>query len=345
MANGIIIPCYNESDRLDINSFLDYAADNKHNILCFVNDGSSDATRSTLAKIKDYQHDNVRIYNVEENCGKAKAVQLGALHLYNDTRVNTIGFIDADLSTDFKDYDQLIFKMKCHKSLQVIYGSRAENGENNIKRDVVRGLISKIIRFIIFTITRLKIQDTQCGAKIFRRDIIPYVFDTEFKTRWLFDVEILLRLKRRFDISRFREMFLEKPLDNWVHMDGSKLGMKDAIQIPLNLLRIGYIYNIVAPFKRKVMVPLQSLVLHIADLIIFRLTTLGLSLTLMFMLSTHQIALNHPLNLLLLIIIGAYIANAVKSSMSSLKHVISERKWRWFKAHINTYMRKYSLKN
>lgn len=344
MANGIIIPCYNESDRLNINSFLDYAADNKHNILCFVNDGSSDATRSTLAKIKDYQHDNVLVYNVPENSGKAKAVQLGALHLYNDTRVHTIGFIDADLSTDFKDYDQLIFKMKCHKSLKVIYGSRADDGENNIKRDAVRAIISKIIRYIIFSITRLNIQDTQCGAKIFRRDIIPYVFNTEFKTRWLFDVEILLRLKKEFTVKRFRDMFLEKPLDNWVHMEGSKLGMKDAIQIPLNLLRIGYIYNIVEPVKRNVFVPLQSLVLNIIDLAIFRVASFGLSLVLILMLATNQIALSSPIILFQFLVIGTHILSFIKSRINYLTDMMSTRKWRWFKAHINTYIRNYSLK-
>ena len=341
MANGIIIPCYNESDRLNINSFLDYAADNKHNILCFVNDGSSDDTRSTLAKIKDYQHDNVLVYNVDKNYGKAKAVQLGALHLYNETGVNTIGFIDADLSTDFKDYDQLIFKMKCHRSLKVIYGSRNDDNENNIKRDSIRGVISKIIRYIIFSITRLNIQDTQCGAKIFRRNVVPYIFSEEFKTRWLFDVEILLRLKRKFTTKRFREIFLEKSLDKWIHMDGSKLGMKDAIKIPLNLLRIGCIYNVIQPVKREVIEPLKSVTLHLKELVIFRYSVYALSLTLILLLLSNQIALVHPLNLVHVAIIGTMI----KALVSFYNKVKASFKWRWLMAHINTYIRKHSLKS
>ena len=257
MSNGIIIPCYNESSRLDLKSFIEYAENNKHNILCFVNDGSSDTTRETLAKIKSLEHENVHIYNLTKNSGKAKAVQQGALYLYNETSVKTIGFIDADLSTDFQDYADLLWAMKTNKNLKVIYGSRAATGENEIKRDGIRSIISAVIRLIIFCITRLKIQDTQCGAKVFERALIPTLFNEEFKTRWLFDVEILLRLKKEVTIKRFRHIFLEKPLTRWVHMDGSKLGMKDALSIPASLIKIGLIYNIYRPIHERIITPLK----------------------------------------------------------------------------------------
>ena len=262
MTHGIVIPCYNESSRLDIDSFLDYAAGNKGTHICFVNDGSSDATRTTLAKIKNLEFDNVHIFNLQENSGKAQAVKQGALYLYNETEVDTIGFIDADLSTDFNDYHHLVQALDQDKDLRVIYGSRAKSEDNNIERNAVRGLISRVIRYIIFCITRLDIQDTQCGAKVFRSDYVPHIFQQDFKTRWLFDVEILLRLKAWLGLEKFKSVFLEKPLNNWVHMDGSKLGLKDAISIPLSLARIWGIYDLrpslsraFAPFKTKVLRP------------------------------------------------------------------------------------------
>ncbi len=261
MTHGIVIPCYNESSRLDIDSFLDYAAGNKGTHICFVNDGSSDATRATLAKIKNLEFDNVHIFNLQENSGKAQAVKQGALYLYNETKVDTIGFIDADLSTDFNDYHDLIKALHEDKTLRVIYGSRAKSEDNNIERNAVRGLISSVIRFIIFSITRLNIQDTQCGAKVFHRDFVPNIFQQDFKTRWLFDVEILLRLKAWLGIEQFKSVFLEKPLSNWVHMDGSKLGLKDAVSIPLSLLRIWGIYDL-KPSIRRAFAPLKSKVLR-----------------------------------------------------------------------------------
>ncbi len=264
MTHGIVIPCYNESSRLDIDSFLDYAADNKETNICFVNDGSSDATRATLAKIKNLEYDNVHIFNLQENSGKAQAVKEGALYLYEETTVDTIGFIDADLSTDFNDYHDLLRALDEDKNLRVIYGSRAKSEENNIERNAVRGLISSVIRLIIFCITRLNIEDTQCGAKVFHRKLVPDIFKQSFRTRWLFDVEILLRLKRLLGLEYFKSIFLEKPLKNWVHMEGSKLGLKDAVSIPMSLLRIWCIYDLkpaissaVAPLKTNIFIPLK----------------------------------------------------------------------------------------
>ena len=39
---------------------------------------------------------------------------------------------------------------------------------------------------------RVKIDDTQCGAKLFRAAATPVgFFDAPFLTRWLFDVEVI----------------------------------------------------------------------------------------------------------------------------------------------------------
>ena len=343
MTNGIVIPCYNESSRLDIKSYLDYAAKNKDTALCFVNDGSSDETRATLADIKNLEYDNVHIFNLSENSGKAKAVQQGALYLYNETEVDTIGFIDADLSTDFNDYHGLVKTMDANSKLKVIYGSRANDGENNIKRDFVRGIISAVIRYIILSITRLNIRDTQCGAKVFHRSLVPYIFNKSFKTRWLFDVEILLRLKREFKVQPFKKIFLEQPLKNWVHMDGSKLGMKDALSIPLSLLNIGLVYNLIIPFSEAVIRPIELRISNIK-----RSTVTKFSLATLAVLNLLHLALGNTISdatfnwiqitfsVTILMILGvAY----VKFYMARNK------RWKWFLAHANTYMRRFTKRD
>jgi dolichyl-phosphate beta-glucosyltransferase len=245
MQHGIIIPCYNESSRLDLNTFIDFANKHKQVTLCFVNDGSADPTRSTLAEIKNIVHDNVHVFNVEENAGKANAVRQGALFLHNETEVETIGFLDADLSTTFEDYGHLIAELEQSQGkLQVIFGSRNMGGESNIERNPIRKLVSDAIRILIFMITRLRIADTQCGAKVFHRDLIPMIYATSFFSRWLFDVEILLRLKKKIGKNSFLSIFLEKPLQTWVHMEGSKLSAKDSILIPWNLIQIWLEYEL-----------------------------------------------------------------------------------------------------
>ena len=52
MKVAIIVPCYNEADRLDTNKFVDYLSQNIHLHFIFVDDGSTDKT-SQIAKSKN----------------------------------------------------------------------------------------------------------------------------------------------------------------------------------------------------------------------------------------------------------------------------------------------------
>lgn len=252
MQHGIIIPCYNEASRLEMRTFIEFAEQRKDIHLCFVNDGSKDHTRSELANIKHDVHDNVYVLDMPENAGKANAVRQGALFLFHETQVETIGFLDADLSTSFEEYRDLLNAYEASEGkLQVVFGSRnmsVEGGE--IERNPIRKMISDMIRILIFAITRLKIADTQCGAKVFDRYLIPIIYDTTFFSRWLFDVEILLRLKKQVGKVDFLNMFLEKPLKSWVHMEGSKLGLKDSVMIPWNLIKIWMEYELKPTLSR-----------------------------------------------------------------------------------------------
>lgn len=252
MKHGIIVPCYNEASRLEMKTFIEFAGKRKDLHLCFVNDGSRDHTRSALASIKHDEHDNVYILDVAQNAGKANAVRQGALFLFDETEVDTIGFLDADLSTSFEEYKDLLETYeKSNGGVQIIFGSRnMKGGGAAIDRNPLRKIISDFIRVLIFGITRLKIADTQCGAKVFDRNLIPIIYDTSFFSRWLFDVEILLRLKNRLGKMDFLEIFLEKPLKSWVHKDDSKLSAKDSIMIPFNLLKIWMEYAVKPALSR-----------------------------------------------------------------------------------------------
>ena len=234
--HGVVIPCYNESSRLDLSTYIEFAKRNKGTVLCLVNDGSADATRATLAEIKNLAHDNVYICNVARNAGKANAVRTGSLMLYQETEVETIGFLDADLSTSFMEYHELLQAYQQNKEKLVIFGSRnLQEGSSNIERNPIRKLLSDFIRMLIFLIIRVKIADTQCGAKVFARQLIPEIYEQPFYSRWLFDIEIILRLRMKMGKVRFLHIFQEKALNEWIHMDGSKLGLKDSIMIPVSL--------------------------------------------------------------------------------------------------------------
>lgn len=256
MKTGIIIPCYNEENRLNKEAFVSFIKENNDYHLCFVNDGSKDNTIKVLQEMKSQATNDISIVDVKKNVGKATAVRAGVRYLYNKKDIAYIGFIDADLSTDFRDFKDLVKTLKSEKELSVVFGSRNHGGKG-IKRDLFRGLFSKIVKSFILFILGLPIRDTQCGAKVFSRSIVPVVYGEAFISRWLFDVEIFLRLKKHLGKSEVMSHIFEQPLMRWEHVEDSKLGLRDALEIPTRLLHIWATYNVFNSFN--LMKPVDNL--------------------------------------------------------------------------------------
>ncbi len=251
MKTGIIIPCYNEEKRLDTKAFLSFLNDNSNYHLCFVNDGSKDNTLKVLHSIKLQSPTSVSIVDVKNNSGKATAVRAGARFLYSRQEIDIIGFMDADLSTDFRDFKDLVKTLKTEGKL-VVFGSRNALGSGTIERNFLRSMFSKFVKQFILLILGLPIRDTQCGAKVFKKEIVPVVYNNAFVSRWLFDVEIFLRLKEYLGKENTMGKIFEQPLMRWVHVDDSKLGMKDALQIPINLTKIWLNYALISSTETRV---------------------------------------------------------------------------------------------
>ncbi len=248
MKTGIIIPCYNEGKRLNQKAFVSFIQENSDYHLCFVNDGSKDNTLDVLRAMKKAVPNRISIVDVKKNSGKATAVRAGARFLYNLQYISNIGFMDADLSTDFRDFKDLVKTLERDDKL-VVFGSRNSGGGGKIERNFLRGLFSKTIKQFILFILGLPIRDTQCGAKVFKKSIVPVVYQDAFLSKWLFDVEIFLRLKKAFGKEQTMQFIVEQPLMRWVHVDDSKLGAKDAVQIPMRLAIIWLSYNVFAFFN------------------------------------------------------------------------------------------------
>ncbi|MGB3773958.1 MAG: response regulator, partial [Leeuwenhoekiella sp.] len=194
---GVVIPCYNEETRLKSKEFIDFIERNSGYHLCFVNDGSTDKTMDVLEKLKKGREHYISIYDCEKNGGKAEAVRQGLLYLSNFDDLDYVGFLDADLSTDFEDFDDLVKTIET-TDFQIVNGSRISRMGANITKESARKIISMTINFIIVSILGMPFKDTQCGAKIMRKELIPIAFKTPFITKWLFDVEIFMRMKNHF---------------------------------------------------------------------------------------------------------------------------------------------------
>ena len=90
------------------------------------------------------------------------------------------------------------------------------------------------MKVLIRQVLHAPVYDTQCGAKIFRRDLARRIFAVPFRSRWLFDVELLHRIPPRI----LRHAVLEQPLAVWRDVPGSKVRLTDSVRVFFDLLRI-----------------------------------------------------------------------------------------------------------
>ena len=239
---GVVIPCYNEEERLSRALFQDFIDKNLGYHLCFVNDGSTDNTLEVLEKLRKGNEESISIYNCEKNGGKAEAVRQGILHLMDTKEFDYLGYLDADLSTDFRDFKDLVDTLG-NSDFKIVSGSRIDRMGANIAKESSRKLISMTINMIIQKILGMSFKDTQCGAKIMNREIASTMFNKKFKTKWLFDVEIFMRMRKKYGKDKARKYICEQPLKRWIHADGSKLSMKDSVKIVGQLAQIAMQYK------------------------------------------------------------------------------------------------------
>ena len=240
---GVVIPCYNEEERLLSKEFTDFIDKNSGYHLCFVNDGSTDNTSSVLNSLKEGREDFITVYDCEKNGGKAAAVREGMLYMAAVDGLDYIGFLDADLSTDLQDFDDLVSVIE-NSDFKIVSGSRISRMGADITKESARKIISLTINFIIRKILGMDFKDTQCGAKIFHKDVISISFKKNFITKWLFDVEIFMRVRLFYGLETTRKLVCEVPLKRWIHADGSKLSMKDSIKIIGQLAQIAWVYKV-----------------------------------------------------------------------------------------------------
>ncbi|MDN3667396.1 response regulator [Algibacter miyuki] len=239
---GVVIPCYNEEERLLSEDFITYIDKNSGYHLCFVNDGSKDNTLEVLKQLQKGREDFITVYDCDKNGGKAEAVRLGMLHMAKKEDLDYIGFLDADLSTDLADFDDLVKTIET-SDFKIVSGSRISRMGANITKESARKIISLTINFIIRKILKMDFKDTQCGAKIFHKDVIEIAFGKKFVTQWIFDVEIFKRMSIHFGLKKAKAMLCEQPLKRWIHADGSKLSMKDSVKIIFQLAEISWVYR------------------------------------------------------------------------------------------------------
>ncbi len=230
----IIIPCFNEEARLDLLLFKEYISKNSH-FFYFVNDGSTDRTLELLYSLQDEFSTKIFILDLNKNVGKAEAVRQGFLEAFKTDDYNNIGYLDADLSTPLNEIDYLLTYLK--QDHKIIIGSRVKRLGATIERSFLRHYLGRIFATISSLILNIKIYDSQCGAKIFERELAKPLFKEPFVSKWLFDLELIYRLKNNYPVS-FKNEIIEVPLRVWKEKNNSKMKIVDFISAPFELYKI-----------------------------------------------------------------------------------------------------------
>tara|TARA_B100000035_G_C20989028_1_gene549306 strand:- start:283 stop:1011 length:729 start_codon:yes stop_codon:yes gene_type:complete len=236
---SIIFPCYNEAERLkhtfkDIEKFQKKKIFNNFEII-FINDGSSD---NTLEILKNYKNKNtkmqrkMKIVSYQQNKGKGYALKKGV----KIARFDWILTLDADISVSITQLNNWIKHRQIKREASIYFGSRNLKG-SNIKFKMYRKLVGLIFIKIIKIFFNIDLLDTQCGFKLYKKDIAKKLFANLKMLDFTHDIEIVLISKKK----GFRIM--ELPV-NWIHKKGSKISIfKDSFEMFVSLIKMKFIFS------------------------------------------------------------------------------------------------------
>ncbi|MEE8116594.1 MAG: glycosyltransferase [Gemmatimonadales bacterium] len=230
----LVVPCHKQAARLDTAAFLDWVRGSASRQVCFVNDASTDETADVLNRLSE-RHAQIAVLHLPRNHGKAGAVRAGMLQPADS---DFVGFWDADLAAPLAEVERLTQVFTRHPTLQVVAGIRVLRFGATIQRSFVRHVLSRVFVTAASVLLNLPAYDTQCGAKLFRRGVVQLLFAEPFVSRWLFDIELYLRLRRLDSDTGLAAHVHEHPLTEWKAVGRSGLGLRDFVSAPFQLWRI-----------------------------------------------------------------------------------------------------------
>ncbi len=219
----LVVPCFNEAGRLKPEAFLQFVASLPDIGLVFVDDGSTDATPLILADVATRGGADITVLTLTRNVGKARAVQLG-IRAALGHQPEFVGFWDADLSTPLTAVREFMEVFQSKPDVEIVMGARVKLLGRQVTRSMVRHYCGRAFATVASFALGMAVYDTQCGAKIFRATApVRQAFDSPFRSKWVFDVEILSRYIAATGRARAGSRIYELPLASWTAMPGSKL--------------------------------------------------------------------------------------------------------------------------
>ncbi len=234
----VVVPCFNEGRRLRADGFEPLLQDKRTRIL-FVDDGSRDDTPEVLVRICARLGPRALRLELPENRGKGEAVRQGLLAGLQ-MGAPFVGFLDADLATPAPEMMRLFATLRS-SGAQAAFGARVALLGTTIERHAIRHYLGRVFATAASLILRLRVYDTQCGAKVFRASPqLVAALEEPFHARWAFDVELIGRLLAGAPGLRGLAAtdLVEMALQTWVDVPDSRLSFAEFPRLGVELARI-----------------------------------------------------------------------------------------------------------
>ncbi|MBI2076290.1 MAG: glycosyltransferase [Candidatus Aenigmarchaeota archaeon] len=225
---SLIIPAYNEEDgiRKILTNYSKYFKKHLTNYEIIV---VCDGADKTVDIVRDIKRGNrkIRLLVFNKRLGKGGAVYAG----FNAAKGSIIGFTDADLSVSPEDYFKLIKTINGHDC--AIASRRAIGSKISTNRPLSIRVASVVFNKLVNLMFNLGVKDTQCGAKVLKKETYNKIKNKLKLTFFEFDVELLWRLKRNgYKIK-------EIPIV-WSHGKQSKTYLRNSPRLLFSLLKLRF---------------------------------------------------------------------------------------------------------
>ncbi len=230
----IVIPAYNEEKRIckTLEAYSAYfeslRKDKKldYDILVVINN-TKDKTEEI---VKRFTKENSRIkYLNFIQGGKGFAIIEGFKEaLKRDNEL--IGFVDADMATSPEEYWKLIKNIGEYGG--VIASRRLKH--SMVNASLYRKLTNRGFNILVRLLLHLPYYDTQCGAKLFKRETIKELLTDKINPQWAFDVDLLHKLRNK----KIKEIPTK-----WEDKAGSKISFITPIKMFSSIVRLRLLYS------------------------------------------------------------------------------------------------------
>ncbi|MCP4164438.1 MAG: glycosyltransferase family 2 protein [Chloroflexi bacterium] len=182
---SIIIPAYNEEQRLpgSLENILAWKKSVPYEIeVLIVENGSQDRTTEVAESFaRSYEF----VHVLHSDKGKGAAVREGMIHGSGDY----LFICDSDLSMPISEVEKFLPPQL--QQYDVAIGSREAPGAVRYNEPEYRHIMGRAFNLIVRLLAVPGFHDTQCGFKMFKRDVAQNVFARQTITGWTFDVEAL----------------------------------------------------------------------------------------------------------------------------------------------------------